>query len=258
VADFDDLNATLGLIAEIAGDIMRVAETISDAIEEGMSTLEEMSESLAQGGGEGGGGGAASGGRKGGGGGAGRGRPGGKAKGGGAGGMGDLLGMARRHPGAAIAGAVGSALGAAVGGGAVSAARGGEFTAGFESSINRTIGKIPFVGEFTGVAGGNRIEEGTTKKLAQAVGAIEAIAGTGSITPDVEQFLIKEFAGQEERRETGQERIKRRTEEFFRDNPGARGNRTRITSGDLGAAALGPGGFLWRKMMEDNGLGSHK
>jgi len=252
MADLDDLNNALDRINMIAADLNSKADDVLDRLDDVVKAVEDLGDVSS-----GGGGGPASGASKGGGSGASKGRPGKNAKGGG--GLDSLLGLAKRHPAAAAISAIAAPIGAAAGQGLVSSARGGEFTAGFEQSINRTVGKIPVIGEVTGIAGANRIEEATTKRIGQAIGAIEAIAGSGSITPDVEQFLLKEVSGQEERRESAQERIRMRSQEYFRDHPEARGNRSRLTGQDvMQGLMMGAGAPMWRRMMESNGLGTHK
>lgn len=259
MADLDDLDKVL---QEIAGLVGRLSDVVVDMSDK-MDSIEEATKGSGSAVSAGRGGGAATGSQKGGGGGAASGRPGAPSKGGGApsGGLSNLLKGLNVHPAAGVLAAGGKAAGilkGAAGAGIVSASRGGDFTAGFETQLNKALGSIPIVGEATGVAGAARIEGNVTSRLAKGVGDIEAIAGTGAIPDETLKFVTKELFGQEQRRESGQERARLEVQKYARDNPDAVGNRLRVSTTDMMFATGGLAGFVLRQMYESAGLGQHK
>ncbi len=198
-------------------DLTRAVEAATIALESVETAIKDATDAIDDMGGGGGGPG-----------GGGPGGPGGGGGGRGAGGAG--LAAIRRHPvGAAIAGtlAIAAPIAAA---GAISATQGGTFEGGALAQLNRMASQIPFIGEISGLAGVQRIQDATQAGMRSDLGQLGRVVGPENIPQeafDISLELQKKFA---ENFEATERKIKADIEEGFREDP------RKIVRADLEAA----------------------
>lgn len=111
---------------------------------------------------------------------------------------------AGRAFGGGLAGLAGSAGLAGVGAGLafagqglVRAQQGGSFAGGTARAGINALSAVPFLGELTGASEARRVLDGTESRLNAATNFAARYGGKGAVTPEVREFLAKEFGRQE-------------------------------------------------------------